>query len=174
MPLRELLPADFDVQAAAGRPAEREPAISEADASAKDFRTKLDMVNQYMRHSALPQALREKVRTYFALFFPAKRSFDEVGILSEISTPLRQEIAQHKCRLTVSQAKAAFIATAADPQAGLTEEELLECVARCGVDKYRGVAPMPVAVAVRGFISNLLGRANEEEVLKQFAMEAHL
>ena len=49
-------------------------------------------------------------------------------------------IAQHTCRLTVSQAKAAFIATPDDPQKGLTEEQLLECVARCGVDKYKGVA----------------------------------
>ena len=55
-------------------------AISEADASAKDYRTKLDMVNQYMRHSQLPKPLRLKLRTYFELCFPSKRSFDEVRI----------------------------------------------------------------------------------------------
>jgi len=83
-------------------------------------------------------------------------------------------IAQHTCRLTVSQAKAAFIATTPDPLQGLTEEELPECVARCGVDKYKGVAPMPPAAAVSGFIRNLLGEANEEEVVKAFAVEHHL
>ena len=77
-------------------------AISEADASAKDYRTKLDMVNQYMRHSQLPRALRGKLRTYFELVFPSKRSFDEDGILSQISTPLRQEISLHKCRAVLS------------------------------------------------------------------------
>jgi len=83
-------------------------------------------------------------------------------------------IAQHTCRLTVSQAKAAFIATPDDPQKGLTEEQLLECVARCGVDKYKGVAPMPPAAAVKGFIQNLLGKANEEQVVKEFAVDHHL
>ena len=53
-------------------------------------------------------------------------------------------------------------------------QELFECVARCGVDKYKGVAPMPPAAAVRGFVQNLLGKANEEEVVKQFAVEHHL
>ena len=77
-------------------------AITEADASAKHYRTKLDMVNQYMRHSRLPKELRGKLRTYFELCFPSKRSFDEVGILSEISPPLRQEICLHKCRAVLS------------------------------------------------------------------------
>jgi CRP-like cAMP-binding protein len=77
-------------------------AISEADASAKDYRTKLDMVNQYMVHSRLPKELRSKLRTYFELRFPSKRSFDEDGILSEISMPLRQEICLHKCRAVLS------------------------------------------------------------------------
>ena len=83
-------------------------------------------------------------------------------------------IAQHTCRLTQSQAKANFIASAADPMAGQSEEELLECVARCGCDKYRGVAPMPSAAAVRGFVQNLLGKANEEEVVRQYAVDHHL
>jgi len=44
-------------------------------------------------------------------------------------------------------------------------EELQECVARCGVDKYKLVAPMSKAQAVNGFIQNLFGKANEEEVI---------
>ena len=59
-------------------------------------------------------------------------------------------------------------------QRGEELEELLECVARCGVDKYKGVSPMPPAAAVRGFVQNLLGKANEEEVVKQYAVDHHL
>ena len=51
---------------------------------------------------------------------------------------------------------------------------LIRCVARCGVDKYKGVSPMPPAAAVRGFVQNLLGKANEEEVVKQYAVDHHL
>ncbi len=49
-------------------------AISEADASAKDYRTKLDMVRQYMRHSQLPRPLRSKLMEYFELRYPSKRA----------------------------------------------------------------------------------------------------
>jgi CRP-like cAMP-binding protein len=70
--------------------------IAEADASAKAYTSKLDMVNQYMRHSRLPRALRSKLRAYYELLYPSKRSFDEFRILSEVSKPLRQEIAMHK------------------------------------------------------------------------------
>ena len=83
-------------------------------------------------------------------------------------------IAQHVSRLTQSQAKANFIASAADPVAGLSASEFEECVARCGVDKYKGVAPMPSGAAVRGFVQNLLGKANEEVVIKQYAVDHHL
>lgn len=72
--------------------------ISEADASAKAYASKLDMVNQYMRHTRLPRALRSKMRKYYEIFYPSKRSFDEKFILGEISRPLRQAISVHKCR----------------------------------------------------------------------------
>jgi len=77
-------------------------AISEAEASAKDYRTKLDMVHQYMRHSQLPRPLRAKLMDYFELRYPSKRSFDEVGILQSISHPLREEIALHMCQVVLS------------------------------------------------------------------------
>jgi len=74
-------------------------AISEADASAKDYRTKLDMVNQYMRHSQLPKPLRAKLRTYFELCFPSKRSFDAPGTrLVSLPRPRR-------CHLTAARAR---------------------------------------------------------------------
>ena len=49
--------------------------ISEADASAKAYAAKVDMVNQYMRHSRLPRSLRTRMRKYYELFYPSKRSF---------------------------------------------------------------------------------------------------
>ena len=76
--------------------------ISEADASAKDYRTKLDMVQQYMKHVRLPREMRAKLMQYFELRFPSRRSFDEQRIMSEISTPMRQEIALHKCHAVLS------------------------------------------------------------------------
>lgn len=77
-------------------------AISEADASAKDYRTKLDHLHQYMKHVRLPRSLRSKLLQYFELRFPSKRSFDETRIMAEISTPMRQEISLHKCQFVLS------------------------------------------------------------------------
>ena len=99
-------------------------AISEADASAKDYRTKLDMVNQYMRHSQLPLPLRMKLRTYFELRFPSKRSFDEVGILSEISSSLRQEVTLHKCRGVLSLLQVVDSTTTGRTLAGALSQQL--------------------------------------------------
>jgi len=72
--------------------------ISEMNASAKAYASKIDMVNHYMRHRQLPRPLREKVRSYFDLVYPSKRAFDEAYILGEVSKTLRQEIAIHKCK----------------------------------------------------------------------------
>jgi len=60
------------------------------------------MVRQYMRHAQLPRALRTKISLYFELRFPSKRSFDEDGIMAEVSHPLREEIALHKCKQVLS------------------------------------------------------------------------
>ena len=55
------------------------------DASARDYHGKMDMVNQYMRHAQLPSELRGKLRTFYSLLYPGKRSFDEAQILGELS-----------------------------------------------------------------------------------------
>ena len=51
-----------------------------------------------MRHTRLPRNLRAKMRKYYEIFYPSKRSFDEQFILGEISRPLRQAISVHKCK----------------------------------------------------------------------------
>ena len=81
------------------------------------------------------------------------------------------------CRLSVPQAKAAFMdsqsgdklgagqAKADDGAATLSFEEFEECVARCGTAKYRAVKAMSPGQAVAGMIANILGDKTEEEVM---------
>ena len=71
------------------------------------------------------------------------------------------------CRFTVPQAKAAYGASAAAPNDGMTVDELIECVARCGVDKYKGIADMREGASIIGFVRNLLGEADEEVVVNE-------
>jgi len=68
-------------------------------------------------------------------------------------------------RLTEPLARAAFIASCASPNDGLTTEELPVCIARTACDKYKHVAPMGAGAKVTGFLSNLLGDEDEEDVV---------
>merc|ERR1719217_603110 len=68
-------------------------------------------------------------------------------------------------RLTEPQAKAAFFASAATPSSGLLPDELPVCVARTACDKYKQVTPMGPGAKVTGFLSNLLGEEDEEDVV---------
>ncbi len=72
--------------------------FADADPSAREYRSKVDMVNQYMRHAQLPHHLRLKLRMYYQLLYPGKRSFDEENILSELSAPLTHEVRRQKCK----------------------------------------------------------------------------
>ncbi len=83
----------------------------------------------------------------------------------------------HKCSLSLPQAKFAFLNSQSVDQIGagvasdnsdsttLDWDEFLECVARCGVDKYKPCREMSMAAAIRGFSANLLQEKTEEEVL---------
>merc|ERR1719316_66855 len=77
---------------------------------------------------------------------------------------------EFKCRLSVPQAKAAFV-NAQKETGGAVEdvsldfEELLECIARCGVDKYRVVEQIKTGEKVAAMIANILGDLNEEQVI---------
>jgi len=73
-------------------------------------------------------------------------------------------IAGHKCRLSEPRARAAFVQSVSTPE-GLAPEEILECVARCGFYKYRCVTPMDAPAKIEGFVKNLLGDADEEQVI---------
>jgi len=75
------------------------------------------------------------------------------------------EIEGFRVRLTEPQAKAAFIASAEDPQLGLSQEELPVCIARTACDKYKHVVQMGAGQMVTGFLSNLLGDEDEEDVV---------
>ena len=44
-------------------------------------------------------------------------------------------------------------------------DELLECIARCGCDKYRAVEQIKTGEKVAGMIANILGDLNEEQVI---------
>ena len=68
-------------------------------------------------------------------------------------------------RLTEPQAKAAFYASAATPASGLLPDELPVCVARTACDKYKQVTPMGPGAKVTGFLANLLGEEDEEDVV---------
>ena len=73
----------------------------------------------------------------------------------------------HPIRLTESQARWAFLASASSPLEGLLPSELPSCIARTACDKYKGVVPMTPGSRVRAFLANLLDRANEEDVVPQ-------
>ena len=83
----------------------------------------------------------------------------------------------YEWRLSIPQIKAAFMDSQGRDQMGAAQssatddmnvldfEEFLECVARCGVDKYKGVKAMTPADGVRALMINMLGEAEEEEVV---------
>ena len=77
---------------------------------------------------------------------------------------------EFKCRLSVQQCKAAFV-NAQKEGGGAVEDttldfdELLECIARCGVDKYRAVEQIKTGEKVSAMIANILGDLNEEQVI---------
>jgi len=72
--------------------------LAESDHSAKEYRKKLNMMNEYMKYAQVPKKLRNHLHSYYELFFPSKRSFDEGDIMAELSRPLRAQVALYKCR----------------------------------------------------------------------------
>ena len=75
-----------------------------------------------------------------------------------------------RSRLSVPQAKAAFLQARRDRSSSFDDtvldfDELLECIARCGVDKYRSVAGLSVGDKVGAMVANLLGERSVEQVM---------
>ena len=77
--------------------------LADSDASAKQYASQLDMLNQYMKHRMLPPDLRIKMRSYLELSFPNKRAFNEESIMQSLNLPLRKEVAWHKCRVVLQR-----------------------------------------------------------------------
>ena len=85
----------------------------------------------------------------------------------------------YKWRLSMAQVKMAFMdsqppdslgagqSSGTDAMAVLDFDEFLECCARLGIDKYRAVKEVSPAMAVKGFIQNLLNEASPDEVVIQ-------
>ena len=105
--------------------------FSDSDPSARAYRSKVDMVNEYMRHAQLPRTLRAKLRSYFELRFPGRRSFDEKSILSELSDPLTYEVKFQKCRRVLEVLN---ILDHEDPQIAFTLCDNLQRVVFVGGD----------------------------------------
>lgn len=67
--------------------------FTELGASGREYRSKLDMLHQYMRNLHMPKDLRDKLNSYFELCFPDRRMFHEDEILKQLSHPLHSQIA---------------------------------------------------------------------------------
>ncbi len=130
------------------------------------------------KQSAKAKALWKKVKvTYYKGGSEEAKEFALVGDYqvhreSQITGDDRcKEV--FKCRLTLLEVKFAFLnsqgmeqmkagdATDDDAMACLDFEEFLECLCRCGRDKFVECG-MPLHEAIRGFILNLLGLKMEE------------
>lgn len=72
--------------------------FTELGASGREYRSKLDMLHQYMRNLKMPADLRQKLTSYFELCFPDRQMFHENQILEQLSHPLQGQIALLKCR----------------------------------------------------------------------------
>ena len=70
------------------------------------------------------------------------------------------------CISRVSQARLSFYSSAESPRKGLLPHELPGCIARAACDKYRNVEALSHGAKVRAFVHNLLGLADEHEVLQ--------
>ena len=164
------------------------------------------------------QAKRKQLDQWYELVSEGRIGLELQQWLSALADKLLfsdLRILEHRCRFTEPQARVAFFCSAAQPEIGLQPEEVIECVARCAVDKvprclshqpsqqpeagghssstrvailqsaplslavasliadaaqyytsqYKGVRPMSKANAIDGFMQNLFGTANEEEVI---------
>jgi CRP-like cAMP-binding protein len=71
--------------------------FSEFGASGREYRSKIDMLHQYMRNLHMPRQLCTRLQAYYELKFPQRTMFDEAGILEQLSPPLKLEVAMLKC-----------------------------------------------------------------------------
>ncbi|XP_078490968.1 potassium/sodium hyperpolarization-activated cyclic nucleotide-gated channel 2-like [Ciona intestinalis] len=82
-------------------PADSWIVIDKLVVSMERFSLQYMQVKEYMRFRRLPKTLRSKVYEYYENRFQGKM-FDENGILSELSTNLREEVVNFNCRHLVA------------------------------------------------------------------------
>ncbi|XP_031571692.1 potassium/sodium hyperpolarization-activated cyclic nucleotide-gated channel 2-like [Actinia tenebrosa] len=71
--------------------------LQQMDSPSRQFKEKIQQVEEYMAYRRLPVDLREKFTKYYEHRFQGKM-FDEEKILHEISRPLRQKVINYNCR----------------------------------------------------------------------------
>ena len=139
--------------------------------NARDEEYSQRFVDKILPLSEVQSALSNNAETIQEMFemYSEGRDFLEIDqwIKALESKMLISNVKVHgyQVRLTEPQVKAAFYASAATPSSGITPEELPALIARCGYDKYRNVAPMGAGAKVDAFMQNLLGKADEEDVI---------
>jgi len=71
--------------------------IQSMDSPGRNYKEKLQQIEEYMSHRRLPVTLRDKITKYYEHRFQGKL-FDEERILGEVSRPLRNSIINYNCR----------------------------------------------------------------------------
>ncbi|XP_020610666.1 potassium/sodium hyperpolarization-activated cyclic nucleotide-gated channel 2-like [Orbicella faveolata] len=71
--------------------------IQTMDSPGRNYREKIQQIEEYMSHRKLPVNLRDKITKYYEHRFQGKL-FDEEKILGEVSRPLRKAIVNYNCR----------------------------------------------------------------------------
>lgn len=61
--------------------------IGELGAASRKYRARIDMLGEYMRHSKMPNDLRQRLLAYYELAYPGRIVCDERTITEEISHP---------------------------------------------------------------------------------------
>ena len=72
--------------------------LTREDMSLTQVKQKVDRINAYMRHRALPLALKLQIRAHFSYLWQRTSVWDEDEILVELPTFLRSEVTLHNNR----------------------------------------------------------------------------
>ncbi|EDO34316.1 predicted protein, partial [Nematostella vectensis] len=71
--------------------------IQQLDSPGRNYREKIQQIEEYMSYRRLPVELRDRMTKYYDHRYQG-RMFDEEKILHEISKPLREQIINYNCR----------------------------------------------------------------------------
>lgn len=71
--------------------------LGELGAASRKYRARIDNLGEYMRHSSMPNELRQKLLAYYERAYPGRLVLDDNQISAEVSHPLRFRVALHHC-----------------------------------------------------------------------------